>query len=261
MELTILGSGTVAPSPSRGAPAHWVTADAVRLLLDCGSGALHRAACVDIPWYDVTHVALTHFHADHWTELPLLLFALRWGHEPARSKPLTIIGPTGLHRRLAALGEAFGPWVLDPGYPLELHEIEPGATVDLADSVSLASHPTPHTDESLAYAIAHGGSRLVYTGDTGPSEALADWARPCDLLLCECSLPESRAMDIHLTPVQAGRLAARAAARRLVLVHFYPPVEDPDPAAIAATEFDGPVAQGRDGDRFTIESVGGAACS
>ena len=33
MELTVLGSGTVAPSAGRTAPAHWVSAASVRLLL------------------------------------------------------------------------------------------------------------------------------------------------------------------------------------------------------------------------------------
>ena len=108
------------------------------------------------------------------------------------------------------------------------------------------------TEESLAYAVRSGGLRMVYTGDTGPSDELAAWANGCDLLLCECSLPEDRAIDIHLTPIQAGRLAATAGASSLVLTHFYPPVESPDPATIAGRAFHGEVVAASDGDQFVI---------
>jgi len=111
---------------------------------------------------------------------------------------------------------------------------------------------TPHTDESLAYAVRDAGARLVYTGDTSPSDDLARWARGCDLLLAECSLPDTQGVAIHLTPTQAGALARAAGARRLVLTHFYPAMEGTDPASVAARAFGGEVIAASDGDRFTI---------
>jgi ribonuclease BN (tRNA processing enzyme) len=252
--LTVLGSGTVAPSATRTAPAHWVEADPVRLLMDCGAGVLHRAAALGVPWHTVTHVAVTHFHADHWGELSLLLLALRWGIEPARAAPLVLLGPTGLDARLDHLCGAFGAWVRDPGYPLEVIELGPDGERTLADGVILEWTRTPHTDESLAFGIRCGGRRLVYTGDTGPSDALGRWARGCDVLLAECSLPEDRAVALHLTPSQAGALAQEAECKSLVLTHFYPPVEAAQPARVAGAAYAGPIAAARDGDRFVIEA-------
>jgi ribonuclease BN (tRNA processing enzyme) len=92
----------------------------------------------------------------------------------------------------------------------------------------------------------------VYTGDTGPSDALGDWARGCDLLVAECSLPDAMALDIHLTPRQAGALAARAGAKQLVLTHLYPPVEAVDIVAVVAECYRGPVTIAWDGARFEI---------
>ena len=252
MELTVLGTGTVVPSARRTAAAHWVETGSVRLLLDCGAGTLHRAAQYGVPWHEVTHVALTHFHVDHWGELPMLLFALRWGVEPARKERLHLIGPVGLHGRMVHLSDALGDWLLEPDLPLEIHETTPGDDYTLAHDVVLESCTTPHSDESLAYAIRDSDGRMVYTGDTGPSESLADWALGCDLLLSECSLPEERAIAIHLTPAQAGELARRAEARRLVLTHLYPPVESVDLTTQAGNAFGGEVVVAEDGDRFTI---------
>jgi ribonuclease BN (tRNA processing enzyme) len=252
ISLRIIGSGTVAPSPTRTSPAHWVEAGSVRLLMDCGAGTLHRAAAFGIPWHAVTHIALTHFHADHWGELPAYLFALRWGIEPARTAPLRLLGPAGLETRLGHLSRALGDWVLDPGYPLEVTELDPAGAVALSADVELRCHPTPHTGESLAFAVSHGTARLVYTGDTGPSPELARWAHGCDLLLAECSLPDDRALEIHLTPSQAGALAREAGAKSLVLTHFYPPVRIEDALRRADAAFGNAVAAARDGDRFLI---------
>jgi ribonuclease BN (tRNA processing enzyme) len=252
--LTVLGSGTVAPSARRTAPAHVVAAGDALVLLDCGAGTLHRAAAYGVAWQSVTHVVLSHYHVDHWGELPHFLFALRWGIEPPRSAPLTLIGPSGLADRLGHLSRALGPWVMAPDHPLHLVEIQRTGELALASGVTLEWMPTPHTDESVAYAIRQGGRRLVYTGDTGPSAELAKWAAGCDLLLAECSLPDDRAMAIHLTPSQAGVLARDAGAKSLVLTHFYPSVEPVQPARQAGGTYAGPIAAATDGDRFIIEA-------
>jgi ribonuclease BN (tRNA processing enzyme) len=252
MDLVVLGTGTAAPSARRTAAAYWVETGPVRLLFDCGAGTAHRLAQFEIPWPSVTHVAITHFHQDHWGELPMFFFALKWGTLPPRSAPITLIGPAGIHNRLTLLAAAYGDWVLDPGFELEVHEIAPGSALPISEGITLESCKTPHTPESLAYSLSDGSVRLVYTGDTGPSDELARWARDCDLMVAECSLPDAQGMEIHLTPTQAGFLARTARARRLVLSHFYPQIEGTAPAAVAAKAFGRPVHAANDGDRFVI---------
>jgi len=250
LTLVTVGTGTVAPSASRTGPAHWVERGEVRLLMDCGAGTIHRLAQFGLAWEHVSHVALTHFHPDHYGELPALLFALR--HATTRTEPLVIVGPPGTVRLVKALAEGFGPWMLDPGYPIGILDLQAGEPFPLSPDVTLDVHPTPHTPESVALAVAAPEGRLVYTGDTGPSADLAAWARGCGLLLAECSLPDDRAVDGHLTPATVAELAAGAATRRLVLTHFYPPVEDVDVRAAVAAGYAGDVALASDGDRFEI---------
>jgi ribonuclease BN (tRNA processing enzyme) len=67
------------------------------------------------------------------------------------------------------------------------------------------------------------------------------------VLLAECSLPEAMALPTHLTPRQCGELGAIAEPRRLVLTHFYPPVEDEDIAALVRERFAGTVVLAEDG--------------
>lgn len=253
MRLTTLGTGTISLGPARACAGHLVEVGPVRLLLDCGSGVARRLAELGVPWPEITHVALTHFHIDHHGDLPALIFASKYGILPARSAPLEILGPPGTLALLERLAAAYGAWVLAPGFPVTVREIAFGEGAELAPGIRLETLKVPHTAESVAYSIARGGRRLVYSGDTGLDDAFADWARGADVLLCECSLPEAMAIKEHLTPGQCGELAARAAPRHLVLTHFYPPVEREDVRAIVATRFPGPVTLAHDGWHIEIE--------
>src|SRR5216117_2715481 len=222
VDLVTVGTGTVAPSATRTSACHWVARGNLKILLDCGAGALHRLAQFGLPWHQVTHVVLSHFHPDHWGELPMLVYALKYTTVPPRQESLGIL------------------------------DVQNGEPFPLDAEVSLETFPVPHTSESVALSLTAPEGRLVYTGDTGPSSELARWVSGADLLLAECSLPKEMAMDIHFTPEQAGELARDAKARQLVLTHFYPPVETSDPARAAGTRFTGRVTAARDGDRFTI---------
>lgn len=247
MRLTTLGTGTIAASPSRACAGYLVEQGSTRLLLDCGSGVNRRMAELALPWPAITHVALTHFHIDHHGDLPSLVFAWKYGLLPARSAPLDIIGPVGTADLLQRLAAAYGPWVTEPGYPVRVTELAPGGSMALGNDLVLEAFKVPHTAESVAYSVTAGSHRLVYTGDTGFDPALAAWARGCDLLLCECSLPEGMAIAEHLTPEQAGTLAQLTAPRRLVLTHLYPPVEHVNIAAAIAARYPGPFTVAHDG--------------
>lgn len=204
-------------------------------------------ASLGVDWSGITHVALTHFHADHVNDVVMLIMGWRWGQLPARTEPVTFYGPKGTGALFERLAEMHGPWLLAPGFPCTVREVARDEVVHLPDGVDLSVLPVPHTAESVAYSVVQGTTRVVYTGDTGFDEALADWAAGCDVLLAECSLPDEMALREHLTPRQCGALAARASAQRLVLTHFYPPVETIDIVSEVAEQYAGPVVLATDG--------------
>jgi ribonuclease BN (tRNA processing enzyme) len=252
MRLTTLGTGAASPS-TRVNAGHLLEAGAVTLLMDCGSGVVHRMGESGADWLGITHVAITHFHPDHTLDLTTLIFAWRYGTLPPRSAPLTIVGPVGLAQLMQRFVELYGDSVSAPGFALTVREIAPGERVDLGDGVTLEGHKVPHTAESVAYSVEHGGARLVYTGDTGFDAAVAEWARGCDVLVAECSLPERLAVPSHLTPERVAAMAEIAKPGRLVLTHFYPPVLDCDIAGIIAPHYAGEVVLATDGWFTEIE--------
>ena len=252
MKLTVLGTGTIAFSPQRSCAGYYVEAGNARILMDCGAGTTRRLAEFGIAWQQITHVVLSHFHIDHHADLPTIIFAGRYGMLPPRRLPLTIVGPVGTADLLDRLALAYGDWVKDPGYELSVIEIAPGAGLDLLGA-TLECCKVPHTPESVAYSITEGARRVVYSGDTGFDAAFAGWARGCDALLLECSLPQAMAIPEHLTPEQCGEMAALAQPGLLVLTHLYPPVEQVDIVSIVTARFAGSVAVAHDGWRLDLQ--------
>jgi ribonuclease BN (tRNA processing enzyme) len=251
--FTVVGCGTAVPEPDHVCSGYLLQTPDVRLLLDCGPGVVHHLARFDLPWRDLSHVAITHFHNDHLAELPALFFSLKHGQLPPRTEPLTLIGPAGLSDRRGHLAAALGEHVSDPGFPVAELEVAQGADVVLADGTTLRCHRTPHTDHSLAYRIDGAGWSVGYTGDTGFSEDVARFLAGTDLLAMECSMPEDRAMDTHLTPGRVARMARIAAPGELLVVHVYPLLDRAElPGLLRAAGWTGRTAIAQDGLRRVI---------
>jgi ribonuclease BN (tRNA processing enzyme) len=247
MKLTILGSGTVVPSGSRNSAGYFVELPDVRIMMDCGAGTVHALARFGLPWEQMTHLFISHFHVDHIGELASLLFAFRYGMKTNRSEPFTIIGPLGLDRVIDGLKMAFGPKHFEAKFPVNLRTITPGERLELGSDSTLSVAKTPHTQESLAVRIESRGRVLCYTGDTDYSEDLADFLSKADVLISECSLREPREGVRHLSVRQAARLAAKSEVAKLIVNHFYFEVDETELKRELEREYSGEVIIGRDG--------------
>jgi len=215
-------------------------------------------ARLGLPWHGLSHLFLTHFHADHVGALPGLFFAFRHGiHPPRTLDPLEVWGPPGTRALFEGLAAVLGDFFLDPGFPVSIREMVPGGEVVTGDLV-VTCRDVPHTPESMALRVtaASGTPALVYTGDTGPDEGLADFCRDVDLLVGECSLPDDLVGENHLSPSRLARLARRARARRVVATHVYPQFRcSTDVAAlILESGYAGPVELAREGLTVDLQS-------
>ena len=82
--------------------------------------------------------------------------------------------------------------------------------------------PVDHYDIQAFGFRVKGDRTLAYSGDSGPSDAIAELARDADLLLSEATL-ENGGYDGpergHLSPVEVQEAADHARALRVVLTH------------------------------------------
>ena len=107
--------------------------------------------------------------------------------------------------------------------------------------------------------VPRPGQSFAYVLDTAWCDEALELADGVDMLLCEStflSTEEDLAEEYgHLTARQAGRLAARAGVRTLVLTHFSPRYGGEDAFAIeAAEEFDGDIVLASDLARIPLPS-------
>ena len=219
MELVILGSGTAIPSPRRGSPGLLVVAAGECLLFDGGSGTLRQLAKAGVSFTDLDRIFYTHLHPDHTADLVPLLFALRNPDYP-RSKPLRLFGPKGFKAFYEKLYAAYEEWVAPRGYELSLEEVEEKAIK--GEDLQVIPKPVKHIKGSVGYRVEAEGKSLAFSGDSAYCEALIELGKGVDLLVLECSFPDEFPNPLHLTPSEAGQIAALSDCRRLVLTHFYP---------------------------------------
>lgn len=250
--VALLGSGTIIPSIERRATALLVEAGERTLLFDCGPGALEALAEEGFSFRDLGEVFLTHFHPDHTLGLGHLLAAINVDPVSRYNGRLKLYGPQGLAdfvSRWHALYRSTAPkWDF-----LELHEIGPGVVPGTEEAVVGAAIASHGDAAALAYRVDYKEKSVVYTGDTSYSDSLVELARDADLLVAECSFPDGREVEGHLTPAAVGRLAAAAEARHVVLVHMYPVFDEESPVAAVKRHCRGSVEVGYDGLEFALE--------
>jgi ribonuclease BN (tRNA processing enzyme) len=254
MELIVLGSGTGVPYLRRGSPALAVKAAGRLILLDLGSGALRALLRHGLNFSQIDIFAITHLHPDHIGDLIPFLFASHYSLGYTRQEPFWVLAARGFGDFHGKLKLAFGQWVEAPPGLLKLRELSPSEPEEVAwEGLVIKSAPANHIAGSLAYRVEAEGKALVYSGDTDESDSLVDLAKEADLLVLEAANPFK--VPGHLTPPEAGRLAARGKVRRLLLTHFYPPCDEVDVVALAAQEFQGEIIRAEDGLRLAVGGV------
>ena len=248
MRLTVIGCSGSVPGPDSPASSYLVSADGFHLVLDLGRGALgalQRHLRVD----QIDAIALSHLHPDHCMDLCGLYVALKYS--PSAPLPrIPVYGPEGSGLRMARAYDL--PDDPGMGQELDFRDWQPAQRIGPFNvrSTSVA-HPVP----AYAIRVEHDGKVLVYSGDTGPTEALVELARGADVLLCEAALRDgdpNNPPDLHLTPREAGDYAKRAGVRRLIITHVPPWFDREAQSAAARRAFPGEVLTATPGATYDL---------
>lgn len=220
MKLTVVGCSPAWPNPG-GAQSGYLVEGSGRVLLDCGPGVLARLRERN-GWPEVDAIVITHFHLDHWGDLVPWVWGSMYltgrGDNPPR--PQVFVPPGGI-----AVLEEFGARL---GFPdmfervfelLEYRDDEPFE----ADGHTVRAFRVPHYRlDAYALRVTNDDRTLAYSGDSGPSERLAETARNADLFVCEATLlrgeldGEPRG---HLSLEEALDTFGASGAKRLLVTH------------------------------------------
>jgi ribonuclease BN (tRNA processing enzyme) len=236
MRLTVVGCAGSFPGPDSPASCYLLESDGFRLVIDFGNGSL-GALQKYTGLFDVDAVFLSHLHVDHCVDL--YSYSVARAFSPAGPQPaIPVYGPARTAERMSYIhgldGDDLG---LTKRFTFET--LAPGRLTVGPFDVSLAhvNHPV----ETFAFRFTADGRSLVYTGDTGETEAVPELATGADVFLSEAAFLEGPGLppDIHLTARQAGAYASRAGVGALVLTHLVPGNSPDDARAEAASAFPG----------------------
>lgn len=251
MKLTLLGTGTPTPNPDRQGTANLLQIGNQYLLFDAGRGATTQLSHIGVHPKEISHIFNTHHHFDHIVCLDDMLLTA-WNN--GRSDTIHVYGPPGTAEIVDLLLNRI--YKRDIVFRLKEAEFLDEDMVDLRDIVKVRDvEPGPFHDEGpwsvsagqvehghglgmshedwpcLGYRLKAEGKVFTVSGDAVECAGLDALAFHADLLLQCCYLaeaeidtPDREILSKYVlgSAAQAGRTAARAAVKTLVLTHLAP---------------------------------------
>ena len=219
-ELVLIGTSDAFGAGGRRQSAYLLRTPVGSVLLDCGGSTASGLAALGIERDEIEAVLLTHFHADHFGGVPLLLLGAHYADH--RRRPLTIAGPPGVERRVREVARALGH-TLDEhrlGFEVRFLELPTGETREIGP-VEARAFATFHSPDSVPHGLVvrTGQRRVAYSGDTGWFDALPGEVNGADLFLCECTQVQ-REFEYHLSLDELAERSREFDCGRLVLTHL-----------------------------------------
>ena len=258
--ITLGTQGGPIPSGERSEPANLLVVEGQPWIVDCGDGAMDRLAAAGFNPVQVNVAFISHLHVDHIGGLSALIGLRWFigakdvltiygppGTDALVKGILESLTPTV---RIGLGVGSSGPTpeqltrvvIVQDGSDLTVNGVRVRAVRNSHFDES-AGQPDDDGSQSLSYRYDYKGYGIGYTGDTGPSDAVTRLEQGADTLVSEVidlpameafirqvpdavRAPQAKAAIIHhfetqhLTPQEAGAIAAHAGVRRLVFTHL-----------------------------------------
>ena len=255
--ITLLGSGTPAPSLKRQSSGYLIEVGSDLIVFDHGPGAHQRLIESGHRAVDVTHAFFTHLHYDHCMDYGRLVLQ-RWDQGADRIADLQVYGPPPIARmteQLFGVEGIYGPDIsartnhrssldvfearggkLPRKRPApRVTEIHAGSTIDGNGwklTVGYAQHAQPYL-ECLAFRLDTKDGSLCYAGDSGAiADTIVRLAKDCDLLILmnhyfSGTEPSEAFRSATGNHRDNAEIAKRAGAKTIVLTHLTDQIDQP----------------------------------
>ena len=306
-ELVMLGTAGGPPlRKNRSEPATLLIVDGRPYLIDCGIGTARRLVEAGIASETIGTIFFTHLHPDHDLGIADVM-ANDYFHLDLASdrRQINIYGPPGTSELIDAafhyISIPFEVFAAEkPGFqlgrpnhgltsPFVAHEFDKEGLVYRDDKIQITAAENSHYAlmpaqfrphfKSYSYRVQTPHGVVVFTGDTGSSDAVVKLATDADVLVSEVEesldelrtfidhmaarnhWPPARKQEFaahmekeHLTVDSLGELASNAQVQSVLFYHYDPENKADKQARVAAMKkyFHGQVLAPMDLDRFCL---------
>ena len=268
--IQILGAGGPELDDSQGGASYLVWIDNhARLLIDTAPGSSLRFDEAGADFKDLDAIVFTHLHADHAVDFPAFIKGSMFA---GRERPLPVLGPSGnddypdtttfINRLIGPDGafaylQDFLTYSSSGGYKISARNIPATGRRRWArfgsEYLRLSAIPVTHGDvPAVAWRVDAGDQRIVFTGDfNNQKNIIPEFAKDADAIVFSHAIHENargRALELHATPRQIGKIANAATARMVILGHRTNRTRGRESQSRAAIEenYDGPLLFGND---------------
>jgi len=258
-KITIYTIGTAAPMPGdRVQTGTGIVINNKFFLFDVGDGVVQQAETMNLPIHEIDAVFITHWHSDHYIDLPYLINR-SW--VLGRDTILDVYGPTGLDKILQASQQIIavenahrvrhhGEKIMNlnaaetKANPIVLNGSESTVVYNF-EGIKITAFSVDHhpVAPSFGYCIEYKGKKVVLSGDTKKNENLIAFAQNADVLIHEILLPSfltevskqlnesgskraskmvSEVIDYHTSPKEILEIIEICKPKKIVLNHFVP---------------------------------------
>ena len=250
----------IALSASASGRSVLLTIDGTHYVIDAGDGVARRLARAAVDLRDIGIIFITHHHDDHTAGLGTLM-SLAWDRQ--RTRPIQVYGPPRTAELVQAAVQYFSISseirIADGGRTVPIAQVFCGhdmgsGTIYRDAQVKVTAVENSHYSfhqgaaagkhKSYSYRFETPDRVIVFTGDTGPSDAVTEIAAGADLLVTETSSCDDRmqamkhdgrwqamtpaeqagimrqATQGHMSLEAIGKMAATARVKTVVLSHL-----------------------------------------
>jgi ribonuclease BN (tRNA processing enzyme) len=287
-EIILLGTrGGPGSDERRSQPSSLFKVNGTSYLIDVGDGTSRQLAGIGMTPLDIRTIFITHHHLDHTAGLAPLI-ALSWirrGLAGANDAKTAVYGPPSTQALVtASLGFlSTSERIFRDGIPslptarpmFSGHDFAKNGLIFRDENIRVTAVENAHfhhqssvkggqRDMSFSYRFDTPNGSVVFTGDTGPSDAVTELAKGADILVSEVFMPREtpppgsgsntalqaqllyHLTQEHLLPEEVGKMATKAGVKTVILTH-YVPATDPAPFVAAVKKhFKGNVIGGTD---------------
>jgi ribonuclease BN (tRNA processing enzyme) len=267
--ITVGTGGGPVPRAGRAQSSNLLIVNGTPYLIDAGDGTARRLAKMKFNFRTLGTIFITHGHNDHTGGLGMLL-SVQWGAQ--RTQPINVYGPPGTAGLIKAavsylnydaeirISDGSRTQPIEKvffGHDLGTGEVYKDANIKVTAVENTHFHfpagsPAYGKAKSYSYRFETPDKVIVFTGDTGASDAVTELAKGADFLVTEVvsvdDVKESRIRDgrwramsskeqteyirhmveEHLTPEQIGVMATRAGVKTVVMSHLTPRPDSDD---------------------------------
>ena len=261
--ITLGTAGGPQPRADRAQSSNLLIVNGTPYIIDAGNGVTRRFARTGSKFADIGTIFITHPHDDHTSGLASLLITA-WNFQ--RKAPINVYGPPGTEATVngavqfltvtSEIRISDGTRTVPVAKVFVGHDVGVGQVYQDANvKVTAVENTHFHFPEgspgygkykSYSYRFETPDRVIVFTGDTGPTDAVTELAKGADVLVSEVNSPEDakerniligrwqkmspdeqtnfmrHMSEEHLTTEDIGKMATQAGVKTVVLSHLSP---------------------------------------